>query len=108
MMRFGFFTLCLCMCLLIAEGAFAQSPGRDLYCMVFGGFRGNLGVVFGFLIAFAGFFIFIFTKSKVGIYFIIAGAAITAFPGLFSNGLSSGTLLMTDAPDRSAATFSCP
>ena len=74
------------------EAAFAQSSagvGENLFSDIQGMIQGNLGVIAGLLISLFGLWMWLVQQSSWGLIIVIAGAALTAFPGIYGS-LSQG------------------
>lgn len=76
---------------IIPEVAFAQNTtaGGSLLTDVQNLLTGSLGTVVGLGISLFGLWVWLAQQSSWGILILIAGAAITAFPGLYK-GLTDG------------------
>ena len=64
-------------------GAFATMD--EVYCDVRDLTTGNLGTMIGFGFAFAGLLMLLLKGSNYGIFMIITGISVTAFPGLINS-----------------------
>jgi len=99
----GVFTL---VATLTPEAAFAQgqaaSVGQSLFTDIQTLIRGNLGVLAGLLISLFGLWMWLVQQSSWGLLIVIAGAALTAFPGIYS-GISQGISNAFSDIDRSGA-----
>lgn len=89
-------TLILGLMAAIMPLAAQASCGAYTFNMVIDGMRGNLGVILGFLVSFGSMLVFVIYGKKIAVWGIIAGAALTAFPGLFISAMQSGVLLLTN------------
>ena len=92
--------------LLAPEHAFAadSNVGSSLLTDIQGILRGNLGVVVGLAISLFGLWMWLAQQSSWGLLIVIAGAALTAFPGIYGN-LSQGfrSAFQTSQGDASQA-----
>ncbi len=72
----------------------ASANMDEVYCDVRELVTGNVGTLIGFAFAFAGFVILLMKGSNYGIFMIIVGISVTAFPGLinaFIEGISTAS-----------------
>ena len=69
--------------------AAADSVGENLFGDIQDLIQGNLGVLAGLLISLFGLWMWLVQQSSWGLIVVIAGAALTAFPGIYS-GISQG------------------
>ena len=72
-----------------AAYAGAESVGQNLFGDIQKLIQGNLGVLAGLLISLFGLWMWLVQQSSWGLIVVIAGAALTAFPGIYS-GISKG------------------
>lgn len=66
-----------------------NTVGSKLFDDVQGLIAGNIGVIAGLLISLFGLWMWLVQQSSWGLIIVIAGAALTAFPGIYGS-LSSG------------------
>lgn len=67
----------------------ATDVGSNLFQNVQDLIRGNLGVVIGLLLSLFGLWMWLVQQATWGLIIVIAGAALTAFPGIYG-GISQG------------------
>lgn len=80
----------------------ADSVGEGLFNDIQTLIRGNLGVLAGLLISLFGLWMWLVQQSSWGLLIVIAGAALTAFPGIYS-GISQGISNAFDDIDTDAS-----
>lgn len=73
----------------VALAADADNVGEGLFGSVQSMIQGNLGVLAGLLISLFGLWMWLVQQSSWGLIIVIAGAALTAFPGIYGS-LSEG------------------
>ena len=69
-----------------ADGA---SVGSSLFSDVQGLVQGNIGIVVGLLLSLFGLWMWLVQQATWGLLIVVAGAALTAFPGIYA-ALNSG------------------
>jgi len=74
---------------MVPDVAHAQNAGSSLLTDVTNLLTGSLGTVVGLGISLFGLWVWLAQQSSWGILILIAGAAITAFPGLYK-GMTDG------------------
>ena len=76
---------------ILPDQAFAASDavGKSLFDDVQGLIQGNIGVIAGLLISLFGLWMWLVQQSSWGLLIVSAGAALTAFPGIYGS-LSQG------------------
>lgn len=70
-------------------GAGDTTVGSELFGDIQTLIQGNLGVIAGLLISLFGLWMWLVQQSSWGLLIVIAGAALTAFPGIYGS-LSEG------------------
>jgi hypothetical protein len=73
----------------IAQTSSGGGAGGSLKTDVVGILTGNLGTVVGLGVSLFGLWVWLAQQSSWGLLIVIAGAAVTAFPGLYS-GMAQG------------------
>ena len=90
---FSLVALVAAVAMIAPDAAFAQNGGgnvgQGLFSDIQGLIQGNLGVLAGLLISLFGLWMWLVQQSSWGLIIVIAGAALTAFPGIYA-GISEG------------------
>ncbi len=73
----------------VGGGGTTSNVGNNLFNDVQSLIRGNIGVLVGLLISLFGLWMWLVQQSSFGLVIVIAGAAVTAFPGIYA-GISQG------------------
>jgi len=74
---------------MMPELAIAQDAGESALDDLLAGMTGSIGTFVGLLIALFGLYVWLVQQNTWGIMIIIAGVAVTAFPGIF-DGMRDG------------------
>ena len=71
---------------MLPEVAFADGAGvgDSLFSDVQGLVQGNIGVIIGLLLSLFGLWMWLVQQATWGLLIVIGGAALTAFPGIYS------------------------
>lgn len=87
----GFLFVCLLTSafVLVPEVASAQTAGQGLLSDITNMLQGSIGTVVGLGVSLFGLWVWLAQQSSWGLLIVIAGAAITAFPGLYK-GMTDG------------------
>ena len=87
---FAMFSLLAVVALVLPDMAFASTnAGSGLFSDIQSAITGNLGTVIGLGISLFGLWMWLMQQNSWGLAVLIFGAAITAFPGLYS-GMATG------------------